>query len=185
MKVPGGRVGGGREHALCWALAGSPAADEAVVRARAIPASPRSPNASPIGAMDIAGLVAFAAGQRVDLVVLGPEAPLVAGLADAWPRPGCAAAGPTAAAAQLEGSKTFTKEIADAAGIPTARWERFDDPAAARAYIRAAGRADRGQGRWARRRQGRGGRGDRGRGRGRHRRHHGDRRASATPAPRW
>ena len=64
---------------------------------------------------------------QIDLVVPGPEAPLVAGIADAMEAAGIACFGPTKAAAQLEGSKSFTKEIADAAGIPTALWERFDD----------------------------------------------------------
>ena len=69
----------------------------------------------------------------------GPEAPLVAGLADALGLEGIACCGPSAAAARLEGSKSFTKEICDAAGIPTALWERFDDPAAARAFVRRRG----------------------------------------------
>ena len=73
-----------------------------------------------IGAMDVPALVEFAATHAVDLVVPGPEAPLVVGLADAWRAQGIRCCGPTAAAAQLEGSKAFAKEICDAAGIPTA-----------------------------------------------------------------
>ena len=72
-------------------------------------------------------------------MVVGPEAPLTLGLADACAAAGLRCFGPSAAAAQLEGSKTFTKEVADAAGVPTAAWARFTDPAAARAYIRAQG----------------------------------------------
>ena len=81
----------------------------------------------------------FAQDNAVDLVVPGPEAPLVAGLADAMEAAGIACCGPTAAAAQLEGSKSFTKEICDAAGIPTALWERFDDADAARDFVRRRG----------------------------------------------
>ncbi len=84
-------------------------------------------------------LVAFAQDNAIDLVVPGPEAPLVAGITDAMEAAGIACCGPTKAAAQLEGSKTFTKEIADAASIPTALWERFDDADAARAFVRRRG----------------------------------------------
>ena len=130
--------GGGREHALCWALAASPllaklwcapghAGIAEVAECVAIPAE------------DIAALVGFATANGVGLVVAGPEAPLTLGLADA-----CAAAslrcfGPSAAAAELEGSKTFTKQVADAAKAPTAAWARFTDAAAARDYVRAQG----------------------------------------------
>jgi phosphoribosylamine--glycine ligase len=89
--------------------------------------------------MDFAGLVAFAVTNKVDLVVPGPEAALVGGITDAMEAAGIACCGPSMAAAQLEGSKTFTKEIADAAGIPTAKWERFEDAEAARAFVRRRG----------------------------------------------
>ena len=72
-------------------------------------------------------------------MVPGPEAPLVAGLADALAAAGIRCCGPTAAAARLEGSKSFAKELADAAGIPTARWERFDEAEAAREFVRRRG----------------------------------------------
>ena len=85
------------------------------------------------------GLVAFARGQRIDLVLPGPEAPLVAGLTDACLVAGIACAGPSAEAARLEGSKSFAKAVCDAAGIPTARWERFEDAAAAHAFVRLRG----------------------------------------------
>ena len=130
--------GGGREHALCWAIAASPmlgklwcAPGNAGIAAVA--------ECVAIGAEDVAGLVGFAKAQGVDLVVVGPEAPLTLGLADACVAAGLKVFGPSRAAAALEGSKTFTKEVADAAGVPTAAWARFEDAAAARAYIRAQG----------------------------------------------
>ncbi len=125
--------GGGREHALAWALAASPLLTKLWV-------APGNPGIAPlaecvaIDTTDIAGLAAFARANAVDLVVPGPEAPLVAGLADALAAAGVACCGPTAAAARLEGSKSFAKEVAEAAGIPTARWERFADAAAARDF---------------------------------------------------
>jgi phosphoribosylamine--glycine ligase len=129
---------GGREHALCWALSGSPL----LTKLWCAPGNPGSAAVAEnvqIGATDVAALVAFAQREAVDLVMPGPEAPLVAGLADALQAVGIRCCGPSAAAAQLEGSKTFTKEIADAAGIPTARWERFEDADAAREFVRRRG----------------------------------------------
>src|SRR5438270_5296956 len=129
---------GGREHALCWSLAASP------LRARlwCAPGNPGTAEIAenvPIAAMDIAALVAFARDNGVDLVVPGPEAPLVAGLADPLAAADIRCCGPSAAAARLEGSKSFAKEVADAAGIPTARWERFEDAEAAREFVRRRG----------------------------------------------
>ncbi len=124
---------GGREHALAWALAASPLLTKLWVA----PGNPGiAPLAEPvpIDPMDLDGLVLFAIQNGVELVVPGPEAPLVAGLADAMAAQDIACCGPSAAAARLEGSKAFTKEIADAAGIPTARWERFTDAAEARDF---------------------------------------------------
>ena len=124
---------GGREHALAWALAASPLLTKLWV-------APGNPGIAPlaelvsIGIDEIAALVAFARQNAVDLVLPGPEAPLVAGITDAMAAAGIPCCGPTAAAAQLEGSKTFAKEIAEAAGIPTARWERFTDAAEARDF---------------------------------------------------
>ena len=88
---------------------------------------------------DIAALVQFAQENAIDLVFPGPEGPLVAGITDAMAAAGIACCGPTAAAAQLEGSKAFTKEVADAAGIPTTRWERFTDAAEARDFASRRG----------------------------------------------
>jgi phosphoribosylamine--glycine ligase len=108
---------GGREHALAWKLAQSPQLTE-------LHAAPGNPGIAalahchPVRAQDAAPL---AAELRADLVVVGPEAPLVAGLADELRRRGIAVFGPSAAAAQIEGSKTFAKEVMDAAGVPNAR----------------------------------------------------------------
>jgi len=130
--------GGGREHALCWALSASPL----LTKLWCAPGNAGIAEVAecvPIGAEDVPGLVRFAREQGADLVVAGPEAPLTLGLADACAEAGLRCFGPSAAAAQLEGSKSFTKEVADAAGVPTARWQRFADPAAARAYVRKQG----------------------------------------------
>jgi phosphoribosylamine---glycine ligase len=131
--------GGGREHALCWALSASPL----LTRLWCAPGNAGVAEVAAcvpgIGAEEVPALVDFARAQGVDLVVAGPEAPLTLGLADACAAAGLRCFGPTAAAARLEASKAFAKEVADAAGAPTAAWARFDDPAAARAHIRARG----------------------------------------------
>jgi phosphoribosylamine--glycine ligase len=130
--------GGGREHALCWAIAASPL----LTRLWCAPGNAGIAEVAecvPIGAEDVPALVAFARDNAVDLVVCGPEAPLTLGLADACAAAGIKCFGPSAAAARLEGSKGFTREVADAAGAPGARWQRFTDADAARAYIRAQG----------------------------------------------
>jgi phosphoribosylamine--glycine ligase len=129
---------GGREHALCWAISGSPL----LTKLYCAPGNPGIAGVAEcvnIGALEIPALVGFAQDNAIDLVVPGPEAPLVAGITDAMEAAGIACCGPTKAAAQLEGSKSFTKEIADAAGIPTALWERFEDADAARAFVRRRG----------------------------------------------
>jgi len=130
--------GGGREHALCQAIAASPLRT-GLWCAPGNPGIARIATCVPIGVEDVAGLADFARSTAIDLVVAGPEAPLTAGLADACAAFGIACFGPSAAAAQLEGSKTFCKQVADEAGVPTAAWARFDDAAAARDYIRAQG----------------------------------------------
>ena len=83
--------------------------------------------------LDIAGLVAFARDNRIDLVLPGPEAPLVAGVSDAMAAAGIRCCGPSQVAAQLEGSKAFTHSVCDEAHIPAAAYRRFTDAAAARA----------------------------------------------------
>ncbi|HLJ06453.1 MAG TPA: phosphoribosylamine--glycine ligase [Acetobacteraceae bacterium] len=129
---------GGREHALCWSLAASPVLTK-LYCAPGNPGIAQVAECVPIGAMDFAALVAFAQDNEIDLVVPGPEAPLVAGIADAMEAASIPCVGPSRAAAQLEGSKAFTKELCDAAGIPTAQWERFDDIEAAREFVRRRG----------------------------------------------
>jgi phosphoribosylamine--glycine ligase len=130
--------GGGREHALVWKLAQSP-------RVRALYAAPGNPGIAelarcvPIGAEAVADLAAFAERERIDLTVVGPELPLTLGLADRCAARGLLAFGPTRAAAELEGSKVFAKQLFARHGIPTARFGAFDDPAAARAFARALG----------------------------------------------
>jgi phosphoribosylamine--glycine ligase len=129
---------GGREHALCWSLSASPL----LTRLWCAPGNPGIAAVAecvPIEVMDIAALVDFARHHQVDLVMPGPEAPLVAGIADAMGLAGIRCIGPSAAAARLEGSKSFTHDVCDAAGIPAARYARFTDAAAARAYVRQRG----------------------------------------------
>jgi phosphoribosylamine--glycine ligase len=110
---------GGREHALAWALSRSDSLDE-------LHAAPGNPGIAalahchPVRADDHAALVSLARELRTDLVVVGPEAPLVAGLADELRHRGVAVFGPSAAAARIEGSKSFAKEVMEAAGVPTA-----------------------------------------------------------------
>ncbi|HEY0420164.1 MAG TPA: phosphoribosylamine--glycine ligase [Acetobacteraceae bacterium] len=129
---------GGREHALCWALSNSPLLSQ-LWCAPGNPGIAAVAECVPIGAMDIAALVQFARTHAIDLVVPGPEAPLVAGIADAMGLAGIRCLGPSAAAARLEGSKSFTHEICDAAGIPAALYERFTSAAEARAFVRRRG----------------------------------------------
>ena len=129
---------GGREHALCMAIAGSPL----LSRLWCAPGNPGISSIAeivPIDIMDIPGIVRFATDNAVDLVVPGPEAPLVAGLADTLAAAGVACCGPSAAAARLEGSKSFTKELCDAVGIPTAKWEIFDTAGEAHDFVRRRG----------------------------------------------
>jgi phosphoribosylamine--glycine ligase len=111
---------GGREHALAWALARSPRLD----RLHAAPGNPgiaAMGECHPVRAEDAEGLLALCRELAVDLVVIGPEAPLVAGLADTLRHAGLSVFGPTRAAARIEGSKRFAKEVLEAAGVPSAR----------------------------------------------------------------
>ena len=130
--------GGGREHALCWKLAQSPLLTQ-LWCAPGNAGIAKIAQCVAIGAEDVAALVAFAKTQAVDLVVVGPEGPLVNGLADACLAAGIRVFGPSAAAAELEGSKGFMKDVVSAAGIPTAWYRRFTDIAAAKAFIREKG----------------------------------------------
>src|SRR5579862_9695948 len=117
---------GGREHALCWAIAASPLCD-ALFCAPGNAGIAAEATCVPIAAMDSAGLVRFCQDEKIDFVVVGPEQPLVAGLVDALEAAGVAAFGPNAAAAALEGSKGFTKDLCAKYDIPTAAYRRFSD----------------------------------------------------------
>ena len=129
---------GGREHALALRIAASP------LTAKLIAAPGNAGIAAiadcvAIAADDVPGLVAFAVDHAVDLVVVGPEVALVAGLVDRLAEKGIRAFGPNAAAALLEGSKSFMKDIVAKYGIPTAAYARFRDTAAAKAYVAQQG----------------------------------------------
>jgi phosphoribosylamine---glycine ligase len=135
---------GGREHALAWKLLQSPLCDHLI-------AAPGNPGIealgrgigqgrvtlSKVGADDTAKLVTLGHRQKVDLVVCGPEVPLMAGLGDACRAGGLRFFGPSKAAAEIEGSKKFAKDLMQKAGIPTAAYGSFDDVAAAEAFIDA------------------------------------------------
>lgn len=126
--------GGGREHALCWKLRQSPH----TARLVCAPGNAGIAQVAECVDLDIddpAAVTAFASDNGFRLVVVGPEGPLVAGVVDALRAAGIAAFGPTAAAAQLEGSKGFTKDMARAAGIPTAGYRRFESAAEAHHYV--------------------------------------------------
>ncbi|HWL31296.1 MAG TPA: phosphoribosylamine--glycine ligase [Xanthobacteraceae bacterium] len=129
---------GGREHALAWKMAASPLAD----RLYCAPGNAGIAREAECVALDIAdhaAVVAFCKGHAVDLVVVGPEAPLVAGLVDDLEAAGVRAFGPTKAAARLEGSKGFTKDLCRANDIPTAAYERFNAAGPAKDYVRRVG----------------------------------------------
>jgi phosphoribosylamine--glycine ligase len=127
---------GGREHALCWRLhqsqsvwglfcaPGNPGIDQLAKRVE-------------LASSDTAGLVKFAADNKIDLTIVGPEDPLGAGIVDEFTAAGLKIFGPTKAAAQLETSKAFTKTILREAGVPTSDFQVFDDPDAARRYASA------------------------------------------------
>ena len=127
---------GGREHALAWKLSQSPLV-EGLFCAPGNPGIAAHAQLLPVAASDVAGLVREALDRSVDLVVAGPEAPLVLGLADRLAEAGIPCFGPSAAAAAVEGSKAFAKEIMQAAGIPTASHGTFTEPEAARELARA------------------------------------------------
>ncbi len=129
---------GGREHALAWALAKSPRLEKLFV-------APGNPGTAACGenvVLDVAdhrAVIDFCRLQGVGLVVVGPEAPLVAGLVDDLDAAGIRCFGPSRAAARLEGSKAFTKALCDEAGVPTAAYARFTAAEPAKAYVRAQG----------------------------------------------
>src|SRR6185312_424502 len=129
---------GGREHALCWAIAASPLCD-ALYCAPGNPGIAEEATCVPVAATDIDGILALAQRERIDFAVVGPEAPLVMGLVDRLEAAGIRAFGPTAAAAALEGSKGFTKDLCAKYGIPTAAYGRFRDAGGAKAFVRRRG----------------------------------------------
>src|SRR5215212_3989161 len=129
---------GGREHALAWRLAQSPACGRLFI-------APGNPGTAQCGTnvmvdvSDHGAVVAFCRLQGIGLVVVGPEAPLVAGLVDDLTAAGIKAFGPTRAAARLEGSKAFTKDFCAEFGIPTAAYRCFTEAGPAKAYVRSCG----------------------------------------------
>ena len=125
---------GGREDALAWRLRQSPSCDE-LIAAPGNPGIARWAECVAIDSCDVAAVIDLAQARRIDLVVVGPEAPLVAGVGNALRDAGIAVFGPNAAAAQLEGSKGFTKDLCAANGIPTARYVRVEGVEAARAAV--------------------------------------------------
>src|SRR5215831_7699387 len=129
---------GGREHALAWAISASPLIDR-LFCAPGNAGIAEECECVEIAATDIAGLVGFCRRERIDFVVVGPETPLVLGLVDALEAEGIAAFGPSAAAAALEGSKGFAKDLCARAQIPTADYRRFRDATAAKAFIASHG----------------------------------------------
>ncbi|MBM3530839.1 MAG: phosphoribosylamine--glycine ligase [Alphaproteobacteria bacterium] len=129
---------GGREHALAWKLAASPLTDR-MICAPGNAGIAREAECAALDIADHAAVIAFCRANRIDLVVVGPEAPLVAGIVDNLEAAGIKAFGPTRAAARLEGSKGFTKDVCRANRIPTAAYERFTAAATAKDYIRRQG----------------------------------------------
>jgi phosphoribosylamine---glycine ligase len=129
---------GGREHALAWKMAASPLTD----RLFCAPGNAGIAQEAQCVALDISDhdrIIAFCRNNKIDLVVVGPEAPLCAGIVDDLEAAGIKTFGPSRAAARLEGSKGFTKDLCQANGIPTAAYERFRAAADAKAYLRSRG----------------------------------------------
>ena len=127
---------GGREHALAWALARSQRVTQVMVAPgnAGTAAEPGIENV-PVGAEDIDGLLELARTAQVDLTVIGPEAPLVAGIVDRFRKHGLRCFGPTASGARLEGSKAYTKDFLERHGIPTAAYRNFTNMDEALAYV--------------------------------------------------
>ncbi|WP_313082552.1 phosphoribosylamine--glycine ligase [Atlantibacter sp.] len=131
---------GGREHALAWKAAQSPRVSTVFVAPgnAGTALEPALQNVA-INATDIAGLLSFAQNEKIDLTIVGPEAPLVIGVVDAFRAAGLKIFGPTQGAAQLEGSKAFTKDFLARHNIPTAEYQNFTEVEPALAYIREKG----------------------------------------------
>ena len=129
--------GGGREHALVWAIKQNPKCDK-VIAAPGNAGIAAIAECAAIDPCDATAVLGLCASENIDFVVIGPEAPLVAGVSDALRAAGILTFGPSRAAAELEASKAFTKEICAAAGAPTAAHAAFADRSAARAYLERA-----------------------------------------------
>ena len=129
---------GGREHALAWAISQNPKCDR-LVAAPGNAGMAEVGECLPLDIMDADAVVAFAAEMAADFVVIGPEAPLAAGVSDALRNAGFLTFGPSRAAAELEASKSFTKAVCDACGAPTAAYGRFDALEPALEYLRGQG----------------------------------------------
>ena len=129
---------GGREHALAWAVMQNPKCDKLIV-APGNAGIAQIAQCATLNIEDGGAVVTFAEENAIDFVIVGPEAPLAKGVADRLRDAGILVFGPSAAAARLEASKSFTKEICDAAGAPTAAYGHFTDAEAARAHVRANG----------------------------------------------
>ncbi|SFD45992.1 phosphoribosylamine--glycine ligase [Roseivivax sediminis] len=130
--------GGGREHALAWAALQNPKCDKLIV-APGNAGIAEIATCATLDTEDPGAVTEFAGEHAIDLVIIGPEAPLAAGVADRLREAGLLVFGPSAAAARLEASKAFTKEICAAVGAPTAAYAHFTDAEAARAHVRAEG----------------------------------------------
>src|SRR5690242_5369573 len=129
---------GGREHALAWAICASPLCD----RLYAAPGNPGIEEHAICVDLDVGdhqAVASFCRDKEIELVVVGPETPLVAGIVDDLAAAGIKAFGPSRAAAALEGSKGFTKDLCCEARIPTADYRRFTEVAAAKAYLQETG----------------------------------------------
>lgn len=131
--------GGGREHAITWALAKSPRTDKLYVAPGNGGTATIAKNVSDLNVEDGRAVLAFVEEHAIDFVVIGPEAPLVKGVADVLREAGVPTFGPDAQGAQLEGSKTFSKRFMDANNIPTARYGSFTELEPALAYVRELG----------------------------------------------
>jgi phosphoribosylamine---glycine ligase len=129
---------GGREHALAWKMAASTLTDK-LYCAPGNAGIAREAECVTLDIADHAAVIAFCRNNGIDLVVVGPEAPLCAGIVDDLEAAGIKAFGPSKTAAQLEGSKGFTKDLCRANGIPTAAYERFRAAAPAKAYLHTRG----------------------------------------------
>ncbi|HKL05836.1 MAG TPA: phosphoribosylamine--glycine ligase [Roseovarius sp.] len=130
--------GGGREHSIAWAVMQNPKCDKLIVA----PGNAGIAQIAECASLDIengAAVVNFCEGNAIEFIIIGPEAPLAAGVSDRLRDAGLLVFGPSQAAAELEASKHFTKAICDAAGAPTAAYAHFTDAEAARAYVKAQG----------------------------------------------